>query len=396
MTTEPQSPTAAPIEQAEKTESPIARLREEERRPHPMLELIIARTREFYREPEVIFWVYGFPLLMAVALGIAFRNQPVEQIIVDIQQSPSAHRVADALKPDEGDSIAADAEFDHSPQFEVRIVTAEEGRRRLRSGKTALIVVPSGEESEQLDVLEFEYIYDPTRPDSRSARAAVNDRLERAAGRADTLATVDREVSEPGGRYIDFLIPGLLGMSLLGGGLFGIGFVTVDMRVRHLLKRFITTPMKKTHFLASLMISRFMFAITEVVLLLVFARYFFDVRVTGSWLSMIGLLVLGALTFSGMGLLVACRAKTLETVSGLVNLAMLPMWLLSGVFFSYERFPEVAHPLIRLLPLTALNDALRAVSIEGALATSLLPEIIVMTGWMVLSFVVALRFFRWT
>jgi len=203
------------------------------------------------------------------------------------------------------------------------------------------------------------------------------------------------EMIEPGGRYIDFLIPGLIGLSLLSGGLFGIGFVTVDMRVRHLLKRFITTPMKKAHFLAALMLSRFVFNVTEVILLLVFANYVFDVRIEGSIISVVTIIALGALMFAGLGLLVASRARTLETVSGLMNLIMMPMWVLSGAFFSYERFPEAAHPYIKLLPLTPLNDALRAVMNEGASIAILGPELAVMSGWVVLSFLLALRLFRW-
>jgi ABC-type multidrug transport system permease subunit len=206
----------------------------------------------------------------------------------------------------------------------------------------------------------------------------------------------EHEFNEPGGRYIDFLVPGLLGMSLMGGGLWGVGFVTVDMRIRKLLKRFVATPMRRSDFLAGVMISRLLFMVPEVLVLLVFARLAFGVVIYGSLLSVLVLILTGAATFAGLGLLIASRARTLEAVSGLMNLVMLPMWLLSGIFFSSERFPGVAQPLIRALPLTALNDSLRAVMQEGATLASQLPQLGILAAWAVVTFALALRWFRWT
>jgi ABC-2 type transport system permease protein len=205
-----------------------------------------------------------------------------------------------------------------------------------------------------------------------------------------------KEMTERGGRYIDFLVPGLLGMGLMGGGLWGLGFVTVDMRIRKLLKRFLATPMRKTDFLASLMISRLLFMVPEVLFLLIFARVAFKVSIAGSIGSVVFLVLLGAFSFAGLGLLIACRAKTMEAVSGLMNLVMLPMWVLSGIFFSSERFPELVQPFIRLLPLTALIDALRAVMLEGASLASQWLEVLKLALWGAVSFALALRLFRWS
>lgn len=364
--------------------------------PNPLVQLVLSRIREFYREPEAIFWVYGFPLLMALALGIAFRNQPAETVLVDIVQSPVADKLAAALS---SPVPAPEGSTETTPptEYKVHISTEEDARLRLRTGKTSLVIAaPADVKGDTpLEKLKLDFWLDPTRPEGRTARAAVDDLLQRAAGRSDPVVVSNVEMIEPGGRYIDFLIPGLIGLSLLSGGLFGIGFVTVDMRVRHLLKRFITTPMKKSHFLAALMLSRFVFNVTEVGLLLVFAGYVFNVRIEGSVLTAILIVALGALMFAGLGLLVASRAKTLETVSGLMNLTMMPMWILSGTFFSYERFPEVAHPFIRLLPLTPLNDSLRAVMNEGAAITAIMPELSIMVVWTVVTFLLALKLFRW-
>lgn len=346
------------------------------RRYHPLGQIVLSRLREFYREPEALFWVYGFPIVMVVGLGIAFRNQPVESIRVDVQNGPRAQVVVDALAA--------------QPKFVAAVVDADKARLDLRNGRAA-IVVSAGQDSAQ----GYEYLFDPSRPESLLARNAVDDALQRAAGRKDVVEVHEQSFDEPGGRYIDFLVPGLLGMSLMGGGLWGVGFVTVDMRIRKLLKRFLATPMRKSDFLAGIMLSRLLFMVPEVLVLLVFARVAFGVVIYGSLLNVVLLVMLGATTFAGLGLLVASRARTLEAVSGLMNLVMLPMWMLSGIFFSSERFPDAVQPFIRVLPLTALNEALRGVMQEGAALGDLLPQIGLLTAWAVISFVLALRWFRW-
>jgi ABC-type multidrug transport system permease subunit len=338
-----------------------------------IIQLVLARAREFYRQPEAIFWVYGFPLIMVIALGIAFRQRPVEQVVVDVQEGSQAQQIVDVLAKRE--------------KFVTTIADADRCQQRLRVGKTD-VVIAAGDEG-------YQFYYDPGKPGSVLARNELNDALQRSAGRRDPIETNDIQITEPGGRYIDFLVPGLLGMSLMGGGLWGIGFVIVDMRIRKMLKRFMATPMKRSHFLASLMISRLLFLIPEVLALLIFSRYVFGVVIYGSVTLLIFLILLGSVMFNGIGLLVASRAQTLETISGLMNVVMLPMWILSGIFFSVDRFPEAAQPFIRLIPLTPLIDALRGVMLEGTPLTSLGPEIAYMMVCSVVAFAAALKVFRW-
>jgi len=340
----------------------------------PLGQLILARLREFFRQPEVVFWVYGFPILMVVALGIAFRNKPVEHISVGVQQGEYGQGANKALSA--------------NAKFQVRPCDPDECRQRLRTGKIDLVVIAAAGP-------RYDYFYDPTRPESALARTAVDDALQRAAGRKDAAAVGDIELTESGARYIDFLVPGLLGMGLMGGGLWGVGFVIVDMRIRKLLKRFIATPMKKHHFLAGIMLSRFIFMVPEIVILLLFARLAFGVRVQGSLFAVMICVFLGAFTFAGVGLLVASRAKTLETVSGLMNLVMLPMWILSGIFFSSERFPAAVQPFINILPLTPLINGLRAVILEGHSLYQLWPQIVILAAWGIVTFALSLRWFRW-
>jgi len=239
------------------------------------------------------------------------------------------------------------------------------------------------------------YRYDSTRTESRLARLEVDEALQRARGRGDPLLARDERVTEPGSRYIDFLIPGLLGMNLMGSGLWGVGFSVVQARTKRLLKRFMATPMRKSHYLLSFVLSRLTFLFVEVAALVGFGWWIFDVGVRGSVAALAAITILGSLSFAGLGMLVASRARTIEAVSGLMNLVMLPMWILSGTFFSYARFPDAMQPLVRALPLTALNDALRAVMIDGAPLVHLGAPLGVVTAWGALSFAVALRIFRW-
>jgi ABC-type multidrug transport system permease subunit len=223
----------------------------------------------------------------------------------------------------------------------------------------------------------------------------ADDAMQRGRGRRDPVATADRQVRERGSRYIDFVIPGILGMNIMGGGIWGLGYSIVDQRRRKLLKRLVATPMSRAEYLASYLISRIVLLTLEMLLLLAASAWLFDVPLRGSLFVTAGIIAVSAFTFGGIGLLIAARPQTIEGVSGLMNLSMVPMWVLSGVFFSAENFPKSLQPIIQALPLTATNDALRANMLHGAGWNVVGPELAILTVWMVICFVIALRIFRW-
>jgi len=274
-----------------------------------------------------------------------------------------------------------------STEITATVMSPSDAAQALRSGKVSIVVIPQND--------SFEYRFDPTRPESRAARLMLDDVLQRGKGRADVVKTGEQRITEPGARYVDFLVPGLIGMNLMGSGLWGLGFTVVIARSRKILKRFAATPMRRSHYLFSFMLSRLVFLVLEVAAVIGFAWLVFDFTVRGSWLSLTLITVLGGFTFSGLGLLVAARPTTIEGVSGLMNFIMLPMWLLSGTFFSSERFPQVLQPFIKALPLTALNTVLRSVMNEGATLSSNWIPIAILVAWCVVSFVVALKIFKW-
>lgn len=340
--------------------------------------LLIARLKELAREPEIIFWVFGFPLLLALGLGIAFRNKPADLTSVAIVAGPRAQSAAGMIASSPEKSIIRATVLDRS--------LALQG---FRLGKYDLVIEPDGNGG-------FQYLYDPSRPESVLSHAEVDDALQAAAGRKDALSTKAVVSSEPGSRYIDFLIPGLLGMNVMNAAMWGVGFALVDMRQRKLLKRFVATPMRRSDFLLALTSSRLVLMLIEVMLLLGFGVLVFKMRVLGSLLTILIIGAVGAISFGGLGLLTASRAQKIESVSGLINVVMMPMWIFSGVFFSYERFPAVIQPFIKALPLTALNDALRDSILQGSSLASQSGRLLLMAVWGVVCFVLALRWFRWT
>lgn len=342
---------------------------------HPLLELTLARMREVVRQPETVFWVFVFPVLLALALGIAFRAAPPEEVRVAVEETvPQAQALAAAIS--------------RSVDVHAEVVTVPAAAAALRTGKVALIV-------QSLSQQTVAYRFDPARPESRLARVMVDDALQRAAGRSDVVTVQERTVIEAGTRYIDFLIPGLIGLNLMSSGIWGLGFAVVQARSRKLLKLLAATPMRRWHFLLSYLLSRFIFLLLEVCVILGFAALVFDVKVHGSLLSVMLIALLGAFTFAGLGILVAARAQSTEVVSGWMNLLMLPMWLLSGTFFSASRFPDFIQPFVKILPLTIVNDALRAVVNDGISLVATGPALGALLLWCVSSFLVALKLFKW-
>jgi len=340
--------------------------------------LLMARMRELIREPELIFWIFGFPILLALGLGIAFRNKPAEVTSIVVVASPGVQDVVGMIR--------------RSPQsssINLQVLEKSQALQAFNFGKYDLVVEPDGQGG-------VRYIYDPSRSETVLSRAEVDDALQSGAGRTNPVAASSSVLTEPGSRYIDFLIPGLLGMTLMNSGMWGVGFALVDMRQRKLLKRFVATPMRKSDFLLALASSRLVLMLIEVGLLLSLGVLAFQMRVLGSIAAVLLLAGLGSVAFGGLGLLAASRAQKIETVSGLINLVMMPMWIFSGVFFSYEHFPAKILPFVKILPLTALNDALRTTILQGASLRSQAGRILILALWGGISFALALKWFRWT
>jgi ABC-type multidrug transport system permease subunit len=334
-----------------------------------LYQLTMVRFRLLLREPEAIFWIFVFPILLALGLGIAFRNRPADVL----QVAATTPQLTQALAADKG--LAASTMDELS------------GAHALATGAILLLAI------QKQDAVAYQY--DDTNPDARTARLLADRAIQSAAGRRDALPASNQLVHETGSRYIDFVVPGLLGMNLMGSAMWGLGFSIVEARQKKLLKRLVASPMPRWQYLASFLLSRLAMLVVEVVVFLGFARLAFGVPLRGSLWELAFLCVLTSLAFSALGLLVASRAKTMEAVSGLMNLVMLPMWILSGVFFSASRFPAVTQPFVQALPLTAAIDAMRANMLQGTNLAHLITPVAILLAWLVLPFALSLRIFRW-
>lgn len=334
-----------------------------------LYQLTAVRFLLILREPEAIFWIFIFPILLAAGLGIAFRNRPADVL----QVGATTTQLTQALSSDKG--LAA--------------TTLDEaaGVKALAAENILLLAIqrPDG----------VEYKFDDTNPDARTARLLADRAIQTAAGRHEVVHAENALVHETGSRYIDFVVPGLLGMNLMGSAMWGLGFAIVEARQKKLLKRMVASPMPRWQYLASFLLSRLSMLVIEVVVFLGFARLVFGVPFRGSMWQLGLLCVLTSLAFSALGLLVSSRAKTMEAASGLMNLVMLPMWILSGVFFSASRFPAVIQPVVRVLPLTAAIDAMRGNMLQGMSLWQLATQVALLLAWFAVPFAVSLRIFRW-
>ena len=407
-----------------------------------LVQLTLLRVRVMLREPEMVFWVFAFPILLAVGIGLAFADPAPERLEVAVVEGPDAPRHAQALEGRD--------------DLRVRILTEPEAVDALRRGEVAAVVRSRGGGVARVDTASssmdsasssmgtasssrnasssmdassspmgggtpgeegvggggvdagwgagaasgstarsVEIQVDLARAEGRMARVLVDQALQEGAGALRPVTVAVREVEQRGQRYIDWLIPGIIGFNLMSTGLWGVGFYITQSRQNRQLKRLVATPMPRGHFLLAQILARFFFLVVEVPVLLLLAWWLFDVRLEGSVLALTTVVFLGAACFSGLGLLVSARVRTSEAVSGLINVLVMPMVVLSGVFFSPSRFPDAAQPLIALLPLTALNDALRHVYNDGLPLHQAGTELAIVIGWTVVSFAVALRIFRW-
>jgi len=337
---------------------------------HPLFQLTLMRMREFLREPEALFWALLFPIVLAAGLGLAFRNRPPEVLKI----AAVTPGLAEALRQEK--------------LLDVMQLPSQLAEQAVRTGKVALVAEPAPDGS-------VTYRYDDTNPEGRQARMLADQAIQRASGLQDPIPGSDRIMREPGSRYIDFLIPGLIGMGIMGNAVWGLGFAIVDARRKKLLKRIIATPMHRNYYLLSFLLWRILLLVAEVGIPLAFGVLVFGVPMRGSTVALVAMSMLGALAFSALGLLVASRVRTIEAVSGLANVTMVPMWIVSGVFFSSQRFPDLVQPLIKALPLTAVIDALRANMLQGAGFAQMAPQAGVLGAWLVVCFGLALRLFRW-
>jgi len=362
---------------------------------HPLLQLIAIRYKEFIREPGIVFWTIIFPVLMAWGLGMAFtgngnlpttvawlenkgHNQAFHQFIdnAEMQTNENGQNYfVKALKTEDlGTSLFHFIPSDSSGAIQM-----------MKQGKAQMAL------QETADSLVF--LFDPHNSEAKLAYLVLSQAIENPE-KTSRLAQM-RPLTAVGSRYIDFLIPGLIALGIMNSFLWGISYALIDMRVKKLMRRMVATPMKKSHFLISHFFARISLAFVEAFILISFSKYFFDIKLEGSWLAFIFIFLAGNIAFTGIGILISSRTSNSRVGTGLINVISLPMTILSGIFFSYHNFPDHIVKIIEVLPLTILADNIRSVFIEGAGILDVLPGGLILLVLGLTLFGIGLKVFKW-
>jgi len=370
-----------------------------------LVQLISAHFKEIIREPEVLFWGIAFPMLMSLGLGIAFTKKVdiVRQVALvepasGISASPPGGEIERFLQRSAEKIKSRDAQEDRyqvtmkdaqlgTAVFIFRKTDWQEAMRLMKRGTLALAITEADD--------RVRYHFDPSNTDAQLTYLRLSKMIGgRPSNRSETTADVE-PLTVPGTRYIDFLVPGLIAMGIMMSCMWGLSYGMIEKRSQKLLRRMVATPMRKSHLLIALMIVRTGMNLIEAGLLFVFAWLVFGITIQGNPAALLALFVAGNIAFAGIAVFVSARTEKTETGNGLVNVVVMPMMVLSGIFFSYHNFPQWSLPFIRKLPLTLLADGLRSIFIEGAGFPQISVPLFVLTATGVFFFLIGLRRFKW-
>ncbi len=363
-----------------------------------LLQLIIIQFKTFAREPEVIFWSLLFPILMAWGLGMAFNKEnesviTIMQVKNDQYPDPSfrkfmetATEIKNINSPD-GKAKERDVTIQGLGTTHYKVIdgTWEQAYVLLKRGVVNLVL------EERTEGLQFHF--DPKSGEAKASYLQFSSILK---GKQDDLAqAMIKPLSQKGTRYIDFLIPGLIAMGLMMSTMWGISYSLIEKRSKKLLRRLVATPMSKSSFMVSQFVARFVLCAIEALVLYLFAKYFFDMTIEGNIPALITLFCAGFFAFCGIALLLASRTSNTFVGNGIINVVVMPMMLLSGIYFSYHNFPDAVIPYIQALPLTMIADGIRGVFLEGAGWAELVKPILILSTIGMVTFVSGLKVFKW-
>lgn len=358
---------------------------------YPLIRLTLAAITEYLREPGAIFWSFGFPILMAIGLGVAFSgNQDV------------IHGVGLVPGNEITDTVVKTRLFDNHPVQDTTITKAFEGKNgstryifHVTSWDEAEIMLKRGKISAILTEKENDvfYHYDPVSPEGEVIQMQLSNYF--ATGSLGRNMENIRPIDSKGLRYIDFLIPGLIGLGIMMSIMWGVCYPLIEKRSKKLLRRMVATPMKKSHYLISQITSRVIVTFLETVIILVFAHYFFGIIIQGSYLALLAIFIAGNLCFFGLAILISSKTANTQVGNGLISFVTTPMLVLSGIFFSYQNFPDWTVSIIKFLPLTILTDDIRSIVNEGAGFFTILDGFTILSVFGIVTFLIGLRTYKW-
>ncbi len=355
--------------------------------------LLVADFKQFYRDRTALFFTFAFPILFMLVFGLVFSgdesvNYTIGLVILD-EDSETGLMVAEAL--------------DQVPIFTMVYGDLEESLEALRDGDfRAVIALPPNNMAADYAPGrpdEITVYYDPARATNAQVllpviRQVIGE-IERQISRQPRLLTLTEEsIQSQHLRTIDFMVPGIMAMSILFLGMFG-GLPLVEWREKKILKRLGASPLNRGTVVYSQVTYRLVLSIIQAVIIVTIARFVFDVQMVGSWWLLLGILLLGALTFISIGYFAVARARTVEGAMPIIQIVQFPMMFLSGIFFPIDMMPDFMRPIMAALPLTYLGDAFRQVMVDATPLYPLGVDLAVLAGWLVICVVLTIRLFTW-
>ncbi len=350
-----------------------------------LIQMILVQIREFYRNPGILFWTLGFPILMAWGLGIAFTKQgePVKHVAW-VKENSSSVVMSNFIGADLNHKKIGNDKSGYTDYIFEKAIW-NEAIQMIKRGKVSLIILEKGD--------SLQYQLDPKNPEAQLAQLQISYALKNGNITADSNEI--RTFSQVGTRYIDFLIPGLMAMNIMMSCMWGISYTLIDRRGKKLLRRMVATPMNKSLFLFSHLITRVIMSFIEATLLLTFAYLYFDISIQGSYAALISMIIAGNIIFFGLAVLTSSRTSNTQIGNGLINVVVMPMMVSSGIFFSYHNFPDWITPVIEKMPLTLMADSIRSIFIEGAGFSQAWPALAILVGTGTLFYLVGLKIYKW-
>jgi len=365
--------------------------------------LTLSLFRELIREPGVLFWGIVFPILMSAGLGMAFtKKADVLRKVAVIREASSTVRDSSAVYnflDNNCERNPVNGKEDYNWKLEIKNeklgtsvflfyeLTWDDAMTLLKRGTINLILTGNDGHAQ--------YHFDPLNSDAELTYL----KLSNAIGSGNVIPEVKtaeiRPLTIKGTRYIDFLVPGLITMGVMMSAMWGISYGIIEKRSKKLLRRLVATPMKKSHFLIALITVRVVMNFIEALVLLLFALIAFHITIQGSISAMILLFIAGNIAFAGIAVFVSCHTSNTEVGNGLINAIVMPMMVLSGIFFSYHNFPDWSIPVINKLPLTILTDGIRSIFNEGAGYPQVALPVMILTATGVIFFLAGLKIFKW-
>ncbi len=360
-------------------------------------QLIIIHLKELIREPGVIFWGIGFPLLIAWGLGIAFSRESTTETKIPILSYSSDSKLTGFISENASESWLSDSVFSYNVSIDDEVfgkniyhfipLSKEKAITGMKKGKYPLMLEPSKD--------SIYYHLDPSNPDARLLQLQLSSLFDQQKSDKKLTGKNIIKLEMQGTRYIDFLVPGLIGMTIMMACMWGISYTIIERRKGNMLRRMVATPLKKRNLLIAHMSARLSMNFLEALILVIFARYYFDLKVQGSWLALFLVFIAGNIAFTGIAFLLSSRTSNTEIGNAFVNLVTMPMLILSGIFFSYQNFPDWAIPFIEKLPLTMMADSFRSIINEGATLPDVMDNFLILGIGGVITFFVGLRVFKW-